>query len=430
MTVTLPKPVLVARKAIADVIWDFADAVDLETLQLEAEKHLTDYRDYCGRELSEQEEEDGHHAFQCFHVLRKHLYEMQQLMEACHQFFVALTDAGAQELLAQRANLKEIPAARWPSQLVHYPQAPLPSCVTYGECEYCVGGPHVLGARLLWWCAAAKDPKAFDYSLDFRLRLWMLPIWTKLEEGKGLANPKPIEAIIDAVDAVCANFTSIAADARAEPPANSPATAGGDTHTERMDNVFRLRAKTWDIWYQGKQSSPGRLVGLKHICVLLSHSGQSFSALDLIKLAATPHADLRRMDAVSAAQSGLVMANPSRGEDILGREALQSLYERIKEIDKEIEIARQNNDPGQQESLETEKEGIRENIHKSITPLGKNRKLGDEPEKARKSVLNAINRAIENIRQDHPALADYLLRNIETGIYCTYNPSISAVWQV
>ena len=134
-------------------------------------------------------------------------------------------------------------------------QVRLPSSVAYGECERRVGGPHVFGARLLWWCAAAKDPEGFDYSLDFRRQLWMLPIWTTLEGGTGCANPTPVEAISEAADAVCANLTAIAADARMEPPTSSPAAASGDTHSERMDSAFSYAARLGRFGIKGNRCS-------------------------------------------------------------------------------------------------------------------------------------------------------------------------------
>ncbi len=71
------------------------------------------------------------------------------------------------------AGLEDLEPARFPSERVrHGPQRlPLFKGPTFLSFEVSQGGPHVLGARLIWWCAASADPRSFGYGEATALRL-------------------------------------------------------------------------------------------------------------------------------------------------------------------------------------------------------------------------------------------------------------------
>jgi hypothetical protein len=59
----------------------------------------------------------------------------------------------------------------------------------------------------------------------------------------------------------------------------------------------------------------------------------------------------------------------------------------------------------------------------AATGLGhRSRRLGDETDKARKTVSARIRYAIDRIGRVHPALAAHLSAHVHTGIECEYRP--------
>jgi hypothetical protein len=125
---------------------------------------------------------------------------------------------------------------------------------------------------------------------------------------------------------------------------------------------------------------------------------------------------------------GLTIDSADDGDEIYDHQGWTKLRERICELDEEIDQAHENSDIAKHESLLVEKESLVENLAKRYAPNGKLRRLGDETEKARKSVQAAIARAIDKIKEEHPTLAAHLLQNICTGSRCSYNPPSPVDW--
>jgi hypothetical protein len=53
-----------------------------------------------------------------------------------------------------------------------------------------------------------------------------------------------------------------------------------------------------------------------------------------------------------------------------------------------------------------------------------------EAERARKAVQMQITRTIRKIERVHPALAQHLTGNIETGAECTYRGDLADPWEI
>lgn len=103
-------------------------------------------------------------------------------------------------ILAERASLRSLTEYRRPSPHVRY-EIPTPSKEAHEL------PPHVLGSRLLWWCAAMTNPKEFGLDNGDYPRLWALPIWADVrptEEGlpEVWANPRPLQLMKDAAQFV------------------------------------------------------------------------------------------------------------------------------------------------------------------------------------------------------------------------------------
>jgi hypothetical protein len=140
----------------------------------------------------------------------------RQLTRPSYRFFIELSEAGGQHILGERAGLQLLSPSEQPSELVRfrllYPPDPPP--LSELEYERKVGGPHVLGARLIWWCAAFESPEEFGFSGDFKL--WTEPIWA-VDEATWTAkrvytvraNRGALLLIRDAASEVCRLFDAL-----------------------------------------------------------------------------------------------------------------------------------------------------------------------------------------------------------------------------
>lgn len=60
---------------------------------------------------------------------------------------------------------------------------------------------------------------------------------------------------------------------------------------------------------------------------------------------------------------------------------------------------------------------------------GRDRRLGDEKERARKAVSARIGDAIDRIERANPQLAQHLRNSVQTGTWCTYAPAEPTRWR-
>ena len=60
----------------------------------------------------------------------------------------------------------------------------------------------------------------------------------------------------------------------------------------------------------------------------------------------------------------------------------------------------------------------------------RDRKLGDEAERARKTVSARVRDALAKIGQAHPELADHLRSSLRMGTLCSYSPAEPVTWTV
>ncbi len=169
---------------------------------------------------------------------------------------------------------------------------------------------------------------------------------------------------------------------------------------------FRPAGAVWAVAFGGVETHVPDTKGLHDIAVLLAHPGQPVPASDLAGITA-----------------------PSRGEPALDRQALAAYRARLRDLDDDIAEAEAGHDTERATHARLERDALIAELTRSVGRGGRPRRLGDDTEKARKTVTARIHRALRILDTHHPALAAHLRDSLHTGTYCTYQPAQPIDWE-
>jgi hypothetical protein len=92
----------------------------------------------------------------------------------------------------------------------------------------------------------------------------------------------------------------------------------------------------------------------------------------------------------------------------------------MQELQADLAQAEEYYDYAEAERLRGEIEKLEDYVRREAGLGGKARRESPEQKRARTSVSNAITRAIRAVRKEHPAFADYLKLQIQTGFFLQY----------
>jgi hypothetical protein len=200
-------------------------------------------------------------------------------------------------------------------------------------------------------------------------------------------------------------------------------------------NYICRKGKCWVIRFDGQEEkvyTPD--IGFDYLQVLLDHPGAQFSASKL-------DCDVRRrtkalrMRIGSRADFGVDEVPVSGGmgaDEILDAEGRQNFNTRLAEIDVLIAAAKESDSAtrlDEIEELEKEQNWITSELGKSRGFKGRNRRLGDDRNKVRNRVCNAIRRALRQIKEYDTRLCDHLTKPIlNLGHTINYVPRNDMSW--
>jgi 7-cyano-7-deazaguanine synthase in queuosine biosynthesis len=202
---------------------------------------------------------------------------------------------------------------------------------------------------------------------------------------------------------------------------------------EMVDNYICIKGQCWAIRYNGNEEkiyTPD--IGFYHLQILLENPGATFSASELDVM-------VRRMTknelcgSVSAGETpteeGVSVLGQSDAGPVLDEDAVRAYHTRLNEIEEEVGNARANNDLGKIDALESEKGWLESELANAKGRGGEIRKLGDDRNKVRNRVGNAIRRALRKIKQFDRPLSDHLQKPIlNIGHTLSYIPRRGLIW--
>jgi hypothetical protein len=189
----------------------------------------------------------------------------------------------------------------------------------------------------------------------------------------------------------------------------SPQDAGGAP----AGNEFRFDGNVWTLSFAGRTVRLPPAKGLRDLHTLLALPGVDVPAVDLL--------DPEGGEAVRATKR-------LGGDPILDEQARSQYRQRLAELDEAIEQATARHEDERAAELDTERQAILDELRSATGLAGRSRRLGDEAERARKTVTARIRDTFRRLDERHPELAEHLRATVSTGANCRYDPSREVAW--
>ncbi|MFF5177667.1 ATP-binding protein [Micromonospora sp. NPDC000316] len=178
---------------------------------------------------------------------------------------------------------------------------------------------------------------------------------------------------------------------------------------------FRRDGPVWQLAYAGVVVQLPDAKGLHDLHLLLSRPGGDVPAVELLDPAAGPE---------------LVAARRMGGDPVLDDEAKARYRRHLERLDEEIDRAAARDDDRKVAALDAERGALLDELRAAAGLAGRSRRLGDEAERARKTVTARIRDTLRKLDERHPALAGHLRDAVSTGNTCRYLPPETVPWRL
>ncbi|WP_228994546.1 AAA family ATPase [Streptomyces sp. DH8] len=193
------------------------------------------------------------------------------------------------------------------------------------------------------------------------------------------------------------------------PPGEPPAEQSGG----RAE--FRRNGPVWQLRWDGVTVHVPDAKGLRDLHTLLGLPGTDVPAVQLL-----------------APEGGSLVVAAGRlgGDPVLDDEAKRRYKERLDRLDAEMDRAAARDDARQVEAYDRERQALLDELRTASGLGGRPRRLGDQAERARKTVTARIRDALRRLDALHPALAAHLTASVTTGTTCAYRPGRTPDWRL
>ena len=180
--------------------------------------------------------------------------------------------------------------------------------------------------------------------------------------------------------------------------------------------VFRRDGALWTLGYGGRTVRMRDAKGLRDLAALLAAPGRPVHAADLVAASA----------ALEAAAPALRMG----ADEVLDDRARSEIRARLLDLEAEVEEAGRWHDPERAARAALERDALVAELAAATGLGGRARRLGDQPERARKTVTARIRDVLDRIERIHPALGAHLRASVTTGTFCSYSPPAPTAWEL
>ena len=178
---------------------------------------------------------------------------------------------------------------------------------------------------------------------------------------------------------------------------------------------FRRDGAVWRLGFGGHTVHLPDAKGLRDLHFLLSRPGADLPA---VRLLAPEGGEL------------VVAARGMGGDAVLDEEAKARYRRRLALLDEEIDRAAERGDDDRAAEFDGERAALLDELRSASGLGGRDRRLGDEAERARKAVTARIRDVLRKLDGLHPALAAHLRASVSTGATCRYQPEHELTWHL
>ncbi|MEV4454651.1 AAA family ATPase [Microbispora sp. NPDC049633] len=178
---------------------------------------------------------------------------------------------------------------------------------------------------------------------------------------------------------------------------------------------FRRDGAVWTLGFGGHTVHLPDAKGLRDLHCLLNHPGADLPAVRLL--------DPEGGELVVAARA-------MGGDAVLDEEAKARYRRRLALLDEEIDRAAERGDDDRAAEFDRERAALLAELRSASGLGGRDRRLGDEAERARKAVTARIRDVLRKLDRLHPALAAHLRAAVSTGATCRYRPEHDITWRL
>jgi len=180
------------------------------------------------------------------------------------------------------------------------------------------------------------------------------------------------------------------------------------------DYAFEHAGDFWHLTFAGATTHIRDGVGPRYIALLLANPGKELFCPDIIAMA-----------------NGNPIVKISHSRDLVADGTAMKEYEqRIRELEEELDEAKEFNDWGRQEKLERKLEDLKQEVLRLRGLCGKTRTFSGTFDNARTSVTNAINRTLRSdaVKKRLPEAYRHLDKAISRGTFMSYDPEKPIAW--
>jgi predicted ATPase len=189
----------------------------------------------------------------------------------------------------------------------------------------------------------------------------------------------------------------------ADDPDDVDRTAPADPEAAHL----RYEGDVWAVTYAGRTVRVRDLKGVGDLAVLLRRPGEDVHCLEL-------------MGATDVGDAGPALDDQAR----------RAYQERILDLQREVDDAREANDPARAERSELELDALVSELSRAFGLSGRSRGAGSSVERARTAVTFRIRAAIKRLAEQHEVLGTHLSHSVRTGTWCAYRPERAVRWEV
>ncbi|MBF6240129.1 AAA family ATPase [Nocardia otitidiscaviarum] len=187
------------------------------------------------------------------------------------------------------------------------------------------------------------------------------------------------------------------------------------TAIEPATNVFRLADGVWTLRFAEKTAHLPDIKGLRDLHTLIANPGHDISSMELLTGTGTAAA-------TASAARGL------GADTVLDERAKAEFRRRLQRLDEEIDRATARSDDDRAAEMDTERAALLDELRRAAGLGGRSRRLGDDAERARKTVSARIRDALRRLDHAHPELAEHLRACVSLGLVCRYQPQREIRW--